>query len=101
MLEAARNAEARWEWSSGGEEDGDGHAGACVSAVVGRPGTPPELLGTATAETSADRARFTQSSVGYVRNAAVEERSDEGTPDSFMGTACISLSSRVLIRRGQ
>lgn len=79
-----RDAAARWEWPPGGE-DGVGHAGACRFTVAGSPGTPPELLGTTTAETSAERARFSQSSVGYVRKASVEERLAEGDPRQLGG----------------
>ena len=67
-----RNA-LRWEqvrqvlkqplWFSG-EQRGACHAGGDGSAVARSPGTPPEMLGAAAAETSAKPARLSQSSMG-------------------------------------
>lgn len=51
-----------------------GHAGAGGSAVAYSPGTSPELLAATAVETSAEPARLSQASVGYVKEVAVEKR---------------------------
>lgn len=50
------------------------HAGGGGSAVACSPGTSPELLAATAVETSAEPARLSQPSVGYVTEVAVEKR---------------------------
>lgn len=51
-----------------------GHAGAGASAVACSRGASPELLAATAVEASAEPARLSQPSVGYVTEVAVEKR---------------------------